>query len=191
MPAEVAWSDAIHRWSCGTLQFAQHLSVEELGVIKLQVHTKQLALSSACKLMRPMLFLRGRWRTSLSWQHLYFSGHLLQVNLPWEAFWLAIPLFSSDFCAGSLRETDECVWRLLLLRSIWENRWGEKRMCGALWGSVVGRSHDHYLAVGRCLSQDGSKFLVWLLQLLRLDFAGLLSAPFTRITVYPRASAFC
>lgn len=34
------------------------------------------------------------------------------------------------------------------------------------------------------LSQDGSESLVWPLQLPRLDFAGLLSTPVRRITVY-------
>lgn len=57
-------------------------------------------------------------------------------------------------------------------------------------GSAVGRSHGHCLAVGSCLSQDGSKSLVWPLQLWRLDFAGFLLAPVRRITVYLRASAF-
>lgn len=38
--------------------------------------------------------------------------------------------------------------------------WGKEcveKMCGALWGSVVGSSCSHCLAASSCVSQDGSK----------------------------------
>lgn len=59
--------------------------------------------------------------------------HVVQVN---QALPLPMPVFScSEFCAGSLRRTDGCVWSLLLLGRMWEKGCEERRMCAALWGS--------------------------------------------------------
>lgn len=63
------------------------------------------------------------------------SQPLSAASVPfWPCCALPFPIamFSPEFCAGSLRRTDGCVWSLLLLGRMWEKGCGERRMCAAL-----------------------------------------------------------